>query len=99
MRGWMGCDRDEPCPACDVVHAPLRICHHEWRCVRRPILDAEVGRGDATSESLWATHRSRCLVVIIGGASPPLADNAFQQMTSRGGGGDRWVAHTGVAGR
>jgi hypothetical protein len=38
-------------------------------------------------------------VVIIGGASPPLSDNAFQQMTSRGGGGDRWVAHTGVAGR
>jgi hypothetical protein len=43
------------------------ICHLEWRCVRRPTLDAGVGRGDATSESLWATHWSRCLVVIIGG--------------------------------
>jgi hypothetical protein len=42
----------------DVVHAPRRIRHHEWRCVRRPTLDAGVGRGDATSESLWATQES-----------------------------------------
>ena len=42
----------------DVVHGPLRICHPEWRCVRRPTLDAGAGSGDATSQSLWATLES-----------------------------------------
>jgi hypothetical protein len=51
----------------DVVHAPLRTCHHEWRCVRRPTLDAGVDSGDATSESFVGRHRSRCQLVIIGG--------------------------------
>ena len=81
----------------DVVHGPLRICHSGWRCVCRPTLDGGAGSGDATSGVMVAGTGRRCLVVIIGGASPPLSDRAVQQI-SRGDGGDRWVAHIGVAG-
>ena len=36
-------------------------------------------------------------MVVIGGASPPWSESAFEQV-SCGDGGDRWVGHTGVAG-
>ena len=81
----------------DVVHTPLLTA---------------TPSGGACADRLWTLepaavtrhlnhcgrHESRCLLVIIGGASPPLSDSAFQQDTGPAG-GDRWVAHTGAAGR
>ena len=68
-----------------------------WRCVRRPTLHGGAGSGDATSGIMVSGKRRRRLRVIIGGASPPLSDSAFQQVSTRRA-GDRWVAHIGVAG-
>jgi hypothetical protein len=81
----------------DVVHTPLRKCHHQWRCVRRPTLDAGVGRGDATSESLWATRESLPAGDHRRGHHLPCPTVPFSRFP-RGDGGDLWVAHTGVAG-
>src|SRR6185312_17115685 len=60
----------------------------------------------------WSPPRRRDICIIVSDTgvvtcrrssvvvSPPLSNSAFQafQQASRGGGGDRWVAHTGVAG-
>jgi hypothetical protein len=51
---------------------PTSNCHLEWRCVRGPIPDAGAGRGDATSESLWATRASLLLMIIGGGITSPV---------------------------
>jgi hypothetical protein len=81
----------------DVVHTPLRKCHHQWRCVRRPTLDAGVGRGDATSESLWATRESLPAGDHRRGHHLPCPTVPFSR-TPGPDGGDRWVAHTDIGG-
>jgi len=72
-------------------------CHHEWRCVRRPTLDAGAGSGDATSDSLWATRESLPAGNHRRGHHLPCPTVPFSRFP-RGYGGDLWVAHTGVAG-
>ena len=72
-------------------------CHLEWRCVRRPTLDAGVGRGDATSESLWATRESLPAGDHRWGHHLPCPTVPFSR-TPGPDGGDRWVAHTGIGG-
>jgi hypothetical protein len=96
-QGGLETSCDLPGPGNDVVHGPTSTCHHEWRCVRRPTLDAVVGAVTRTSESNVGRHRIRCLLVIIGGHHLPCPAVPFEQV-SRGDGGDRWVAHIGVAG-
>lgn len=62
-----------------------------------PTLHAGAASAHATSGVMVAGTGRHYLLVIIGGASPPLSDSAFQQDPGPDG-GDRWVAHTGVAG-
>ena len=71
-------------------------CHNEWRRVRDRLWTQESG---AVTRHLnpRGRHTSRCLQVIVVGASPPLSDSGFQQ-DARSDGGDRWVAHTSIGG-
>ena len=81
----------------DAVHAPLSTCHHEWRCVRRSTLWTKQSAAVTRHLNPRGRHTSRCLQVIVGGASPPLSNSSFQR-DARSDGGDRWVAHTGIGG-
>ena len=82
----------------DVVHAPLRNATSSGGACAGPTPDAGVGRGDARHlNRMWAARES-----LLAGdrrwwhhlPCPTVPFNRF----SRGDGGDRWVAHTGVAG-
>jgi hypothetical protein len=94
--GWR---RPATCPGLATMWCtvPTSTCHPEWRCVRRPTLDAVIGAVTRTSKSNVGQHRIRCLLVIIGGHHLPCPTVPFEQ-ASRGDGGDRWVAQIGVAG-
>ena len=98
-----GADR-EPCRGLpgrgnDVVHTPLRKCHHQWRCVRRPN-SGRWSRAVVTRHlhHLWATRESLPAGDHRRGHHLPCPTVPFSR-TPGPDGGDRWVAHTGVAGR
>lgn len=71
-------------------------CHPEWRCVRRPALDAGVGRGDATCESYVGDTRVVASDHRLG-YHLPCPTVPFSRPAGLDG-GDRWVAQIGVAG-
>jgi hypothetical protein len=97
-RGGLGARPCRPARAWQRHGArPTSKCHHEWRCVRRPTLDAGVGRGDATSQSLWATRESLPAGDHRRGHHLPCPTLPFNR-TPEPAGGDRWVAHTGIEG-
>src|SRR4029453_11037761 len=75
--GWR---RPATCPGLATMWytVPTSTCHPEWRCVRRPTLDAVIGAVTRISESYVGPHGIRCLLVIISGASPPLSGTAFR---------------------
>ena len=97
-----GADR-EPCRGLpgrgnDVVHTPLRKCHHQWRCVRRPN-SGRWSRAVVTRHlhHLWATRESLPAGDHRRGHHLPCPTVPFSR-TPGPDGGDRWVAHTGIGG-
>ena len=82
----------------DVVHTPLRKCHHQWRCVRRPN-SGRWSRAVVTRHlhHLWATRESLPAGDHRRGHHLPCPTVPFSR-TPGPDGGDRWVAHTGIGG-
>jgi hypothetical protein len=72
-------------------------CHLQWRCVRSPTLDAGAGPRGRDIVDLRATRVVACWRSSAGHHLPCLTV-PFSR-TPGVDGGERWVAHTGVAGR